>query len=130
MTDWRERAECARDHDPEDWFPPAGRSAIPALLVCMRCPVRRPCLAYALSTEQGLSPDAVEGIWGGATRTERLRMLAAEPVGACRACHGPLYSRQARYCRTPQCRHQADLDYAAEQLTRDALRRQARRASA
>jgi WhiB family transcriptional regulator, redox-sensing transcriptional regulator len=67
--EWREEAAC-RDADPELFFP-EGTSA-PALLqadqarrVCQSCPVRRPCLSFALRL--GLPP----GIWGGASETER-----------------------------------------------------------
>jgi WhiB family redox-sensing transcriptional regulator len=67
--DWREEAAC-HDADPELFFP-EGTSG-PALLqvdqakrVCQSCPVRQPCLSFALRL--GLPP----GIWGGASETER-----------------------------------------------------------
>lgn len=67
--DWRTRAAC-RGHDPELFFP-VGRDDLhgpeveAAKAVCAECPVRDDCLDYALATHQ---PD---GIWGGATTTER-----------------------------------------------------------
>ncbi|GGS09007.1 transcriptional regulator WhiB [Streptomyces humidus] len=69
MHDWREHAEC-RTEDPDLFFP-IGTSG-PALLqteqakaVCRRCPVREPCLEWAMETDQTL------GVWGGTSETER-----------------------------------------------------------
>ena len=69
MDDWREHAEC-RSEDPDLFFP-IGTSG-PALLqteqakaVCRRCPVREPCLEWAMETDQTL------GVWGGTSETER-----------------------------------------------------------
>jgi WhiB family redox-sensing transcriptional regulator len=47
------------------FFPGRGESAEPARQVCARCPVRQPCLEYALS--HGI----VHGIWGGLTDRDR-----------------------------------------------------------
>lgn len=68
-TGWLEQAAC-RDQDPELFFPisakgPGAAQAAEAKAVCARCPVREPCLAYALATDQGA------GIWGGLTEDER-----------------------------------------------------------
>lgn len=69
MDDWRQHAEC-RSEDPDLFFP-IGTSG-PALLqteqakaVCRRCPVREPCLEWAMETDQTL------GVWGGTGETER-----------------------------------------------------------
>jgi len=67
--DWRHRAIC-RDEDPELFFPIGETGAAAAEIqrakaVCARCPVRRPCLAYALATGQEF------GIWGGRDENER-----------------------------------------------------------
>jgi WhiB family transcriptional regulator, redox-sensing transcriptional regulator len=68
-TTWRDDAAC--QHADPDLFFPIG-TAGPALLqveearqVCRACPVRRPCLRWAL--ERG--EDA--GVWGGTTGDER-----------------------------------------------------------
>ena len=42
----------------------------PALAVCRSCPVREPCLAYALEHHE-------VGVWGGTTGRERRRLRAA-----------------------------------------------------
>jgi hypothetical protein len=47
------------------FYPERGESAGPARQVCARCPVRRPCLEYALSNR------ITHGIWGGMTERER-----------------------------------------------------------
>lgn len=69
MDDWRQHAACR--HEDPDLFFPIGTSG-PALLqteqakaVCRRCPVREPCLEWALETDQTL------GVWGGTSETER-----------------------------------------------------------
>ena len=52
---WRELAAC----------PGRGESAGPARQVCAACPVRQPCLDYAITNR------IVHGIWGGLTERER-----------------------------------------------------------
>lgn len=68
-SDWRDCAACRR-HDPELFFPegtagPALRQAEQAKLVCQSCPVRTPCLDFALRHVLAF------GIWGGTTGEER-----------------------------------------------------------
>jgi WhiB family redox-sensing transcriptional regulator len=80
---WWGVAAC-RESDPELFFP---ISATPALAVdvarakaiCASCPVRLPCLRYALDNRQE------QGIWGGLTEGERQllrRRTAAGGVAA------------------------------------------------
>jgi WhiB family redox-sensing transcriptional regulator len=76
---------ACRETDPELFFPislagAAVQEIASAKAVCGRCPVRRPCLAYALRT----MPD---GIWGKTTREERIAIRAAAGSGASRAFH-------------------------------------------
>jgi WhiB family redox-sensing transcriptional regulator len=61
---WRELAAC-RSADLEVFFPERGESAEPARQVCARCPVRQPCLDYAITNRIS------HGIWGGLTERER-----------------------------------------------------------
>jgi WhiB family redox-sensing transcriptional regulator len=68
-TGWREEAAC-RPADPELFFPigsvgQAKAEILRAKAVCAACPVRRPCLTYALTTGQEF------GIWGGRDENER-----------------------------------------------------------
>jgi WhiB family transcriptional regulator, redox-sensing transcriptional regulator len=79
---WRESAAC-RHVDSELFFPVSRRGraeaeARQAKAICARCPVRRPCLAYALATRQAY------GIWGGYDDEERqaLRRQQQEPAAA------------------------------------------------
>ena len=61
---WRELAAC-RGADLEVFFPERGESAEPARQVCAACPVRQPCLDYAITNR------ITHGIWGGLTERER-----------------------------------------------------------
>jgi WhiB family redox-sensing transcriptional regulator len=72
---WREFAAC-RTLDPDLFFPISslGKSleqVTRAKAVCVQCPVRRECLAFALRTHQ------TYGIWGGMTEEERRPESAA-----------------------------------------------------
>ncbi|MFF9625237.1 WhiB family transcriptional regulator [Streptomyces griseosporeus] len=69
MDNWRDRAEC-RTEDPDLFFPigtsgPSLMQTEQAKAVCRRCPVREPCLQFALDTGQTL------GVWGGTGENER-----------------------------------------------------------
>jgi hypothetical protein len=61
----------------EVFFPERGESAGPARQVCATCPVRQPCLDYAISNR------ITHGIWGGLTERER-RALRSGWVSATR----------------------------------------------
>ena len=76
---WRESAAC-RFFDTELFFPigKAGRAIAEiqrAKAICATCPVRQPCLTFALDTHQGY------GIWGGYDEDER-RLLLRQHRGA------------------------------------------------
>lgn len=73
---WRERAACL--HEDPDLFFPIGRTG-PTLeqldeakAVCRRCPVVEQCLHWAVKAGQ------VEGVWGGATESERRALRRRE----------------------------------------------------
>jgi hypothetical protein len=51
--------------DPELFFPPGDGPAIEARRICAMCPVRDPCLAYAVTAEEPF------GIWGGLDPRQR-----------------------------------------------------------
>ena len=76
-TNWRDDAACL-DADPDLFFPigttgPALDQINEAKQICLACPVRKRCLAWALEL------DAASGVWGGTTEDERraLRRTAA-----------------------------------------------------
>ena len=61
---WRELAAC-RGTGLEVFFPERGESAGPARRVCAACPVRQPCLDYAITNR------IAYGVWGGLSERER-----------------------------------------------------------
>lgn len=66
---WHRWAAC-RGEDPELFFPISSTGQALAQIteakkVCVRCPVRKECLRFALTTRQD------HGIWGGLTEDER-----------------------------------------------------------
>jgi len=67
---WRDQARC-RGMDPQVFHPAeedeAGADAAKA--ICERCPVREPCMEFAISTREK------EGVWGGLTARERRRVV-------------------------------------------------------
>lgn len=78
--DWRDRAACRNNVDPELFFPigmNAGSCAqtAQAKAVCKRCPVQQECLEWALA-------NGCDGIWGGKTETERVRIRRGIPEKA------------------------------------------------
>ena len=73
---WRELAAC-RGAGLNLFFPERGESAGPARRVCAACPVREPCLDYAISNR------ITHGIWGGLSELER-RALRSGWVRAAR----------------------------------------------
>jgi WhiB family redox-sensing transcriptional regulator len=69
MTDYFDTALSAcRDYPTDWWYPLKGRHAYSssrdAVVICRKCPVRNPCLQYALVHE-------THGIWGGMREGER-----------------------------------------------------------
>jgi WhiB family redox-sensing transcriptional regulator len=65
---WRAHSAC-RGVDPDTFYPQTEEEAEEAKSVCAICPVREPCLEYALSNRER------EGVWGGATEKERRRIV-------------------------------------------------------
>jgi WhiB family redox-sensing transcriptional regulator len=65
---WRQHAAC-RGVEPDIFYPATDEEAEVAKAVCEVCPVRQPCLEYALSSRER------DGVWGGATEKERRRIL-------------------------------------------------------
>ncbi len=65
---WRHQAAC-RGIDPQLFFPDEAESGDAAKAICVRCPVRQPCLEWALATREK------EGVWGGSDERDRRRIL-------------------------------------------------------
>ncbi len=66
-TDWMARGKC-RDLDPATFFPSDGVGVEIARQICADCPVKEPCLEYALWAKID------HGVWGGASERERRRI--------------------------------------------------------
>ena len=65
---WRQHAAC-RGVDPDVFYPVSEEDAEDAKAICHTCPVREPCLEYALANRER------DGVWGGTTERERRRMI-------------------------------------------------------
>ncbi|MTD58756.1 transcription factor WhiB [Amycolatopsis sp. RM579] len=70
---WHDDAACVGT-DPDSFYPEQGPGitldVAAAKRVCLRCPVRPNCLAYAIAHDER------HGIWGGLTPQERRRHKA------------------------------------------------------
>ncbi|MGI9603516.1 MAG: WhiB family transcriptional regulator [Acidimicrobiales bacterium] len=67
-TSWMAEGLCA-DKEPSLFFPSDGVGVIRAQRICATCPVKGPCLEYALRS--GID----HGVWGGCSERERRRIL-------------------------------------------------------
>jgi len=65
---WRNKGAC-RGLDPAVFYPVSEEDAEEAKAICRVCPVREPCLEYALANRER------DGVWGGATEKERRRII-------------------------------------------------------
>jgi WhiB family redox-sensing transcriptional regulator len=66
-THWMADGKC-RNLSPEVFFPSDGVGVELARQICADCPVREPCLEYALYHRID------HGVWGGASERERQRI--------------------------------------------------------
>lgn len=71
---WVESAVCT-SVDPDLWYPDHGESGSAAKAICATCPVKIPCLEYALSREERW------GIWGGVSANQRQLMKRRQRRG-------------------------------------------------
>jgi WhiB family transcriptional regulator, redox-sensing transcriptional regulator len=83
LAGWQRLAAC-RGEDSAYYFAPSyfekrreklAREAV-AKRICTTCPVRTPCLDYALSTREA------HGVWGGLNETERRAILKRQELEA------------------------------------------------
>jgi len=65
---WMLTGRC-REIDPGEFFPSDGVGVDKARVICASCPVKEPCLEYALRNRID------HGVWGGASERERRRIL-------------------------------------------------------
>jgi len=76
VGEWQAAGACL-SADPEIFFPVSGTGAsapqiAQARRICGRCPVRRECLDFAMSSGE------MHGIWGGTNPEDRTRTRRAE----------------------------------------------------
>jgi WhiB family transcriptional regulator, redox-sensing transcriptional regulator len=67
-ADWMARGACTAV-PPSTFFPSDGSGVEVARRICAGCPVKEPCLEYALAHRVD------HGVWGGASERERRRIL-------------------------------------------------------
>ena len=66
-ADWMAEGKCR--HEPSStFFPSDGVGVEVARRICSGCPVKSPCLEYALRNR------IAHGVWGGASERERRRI--------------------------------------------------------
>ena len=73
---WRLQVAC-RNMDPDIFFPTRGADLAPALAVCRGCPVREPCLEYALA-----APNLGDCGCGGGTSERQRRRIRSQRARA------------------------------------------------
>lgn len=66
-NEWMAEGNC-REVAPSMFFPSDGVGVEVARRICATCPVKEPCLEYAL--RNGID----HGVWGGASERERRRI--------------------------------------------------------
>ena len=74
-TEWMQRGLC-REIPPAVFFPSDGVGVEAARRICANCPVKEPCLEYALAFRID------HGVWGGCSERERRRILKRRRIGA------------------------------------------------
>ncbi len=74
-TDWMVEGNC-RHADSSTFFPNDGVGVQVARDICATCPVKTPCLEYALRNR------IAHGVWGGASERERRRIARRRREGA------------------------------------------------
>jgi WhiB family redox-sensing transcriptional regulator len=76
-TDWMAEGNC-NDVPPSTFFPSDGVGVDSARKICQTCPVKEPCLEYALVNRID------HGVWGGTSERERRRILRQRRSSAAR----------------------------------------------
>lgn len=74
-TEWMADGNC-RSQPPSLFFPSDGVGVDAARRLCANCPVKSPCLEYALRNRID------HGVWGGTSERERRRILRQRRLDA------------------------------------------------
>lgn len=96
---WMDGALCAQMGDFDVFFPPKGHPSREAKDICSRCDVISECALYALTNTE------LQGIWGGLSDRDRIRMRRDGPAGViCPTCGGRFVDLVKHRYRAPACR--------------------------
>lgn len=74
-TEWMAEGKC-KNEPPSRFFPSDGVGVDAARQLCATCPVKSPCLEYALRNRID------HGVWGGTSERERRRILRQRRLDA------------------------------------------------
>ena len=74
-TSWMSHGNCAH-RDPSMFFPSDGVGVEIARRACEDCPVKEPCLEYAIVERID------HGVWGGCSERERRRIIRTRAAAA------------------------------------------------
>ncbi|MGK2958570.1 MAG: WhiB family transcriptional regulator [Acidimicrobiales bacterium] len=74
---WMKNGLC-RDQPPSHFFPSDGVGVEIARRLCATCPVKTPCLEYALAERID------HGVWGGTSERERRRIIRSRRLASAR----------------------------------------------
>ncbi|GAC1354506.1 MAG: WhiB family transcriptional regulator [Acidimicrobiales bacterium] len=74
-TDWMNHGNC-NEIPPATFFPSDGVGVDSARKICEDCPMKTPCLEYALVNRID------HGVWGGTSERERRRILRSRRLTA------------------------------------------------
>ena len=75
QDNWMAEGNCA-SHEPSTFFPSDGVGVEVARRICSDCPVKEPCLEYALTNRID------HGVWGGCSERERRRIIKRRALAA------------------------------------------------
>jgi WhiB family redox-sensing transcriptional regulator len=81
-TVWMAEGKC-REIPPAVFFPNDGVGVEVARRICADCPVKSPCLEYALRSRID------HGVWGGTSERERRRIARSRRLSAASAKASP-----------------------------------------
>ena len=88
--DWSHQALCL-SADADAFYPEKGQPVAQAQAICYRCPVRQPCLEYALGNNER------HGVFGGLSERQRRRLRQGKQ-SLCDACRMPRSRDGCRWC--------------------------------
>jgi WhiB family redox-sensing transcriptional regulator len=80
-TSWMATGKC-KEMAPSTFFPSDGVGVEVARKICADCPVKSPCLEYAMANHID------HGVWGGTSERERRRIARARRLAAAAAASG------------------------------------------